>query len=125
MRVLHAIARGACKGWARSLSMELLPDHFNVIGQGAECVGGYIIETREADMNKQVLHRVAEMATAQWLAQGQVITKCRPSLAPVCQPALRAIPDTVMQALLASRPMWCKIPRCTLDLAQNPLVTPR
>lgn len=76
-------------------------------------------------MSKQVLRRVAEMATQAWLAQGQVITKCRPSLAPVCQPVGKPIPDTVMQALLASPPMWPEIPRTTLDLAQNPLVTPR
>lgn len=38
-------------------------------------------------MDKQVLHRVADLATASYLAQGREITKCRPSLAPVCVPA--------------------------------------
>lgn len=38
-------------------------------------------------MNKQVLRKAGELATAQWLAQGRVITKCRASLAPVCIPA--------------------------------------
>lgn len=63
-------------------------------------------------MDKQVLHRVAELATAGYLAQGREITKCRASLAPVCVPAPADSSDRLVKLLT----LIFDVPRNTPDI---------